>query len=420
MQELAKRLSEAFGVSGFEDEIRAVIRAEIAGLVDEVSVDTLGNLIAVRRGAGGGLPSKRVMLAAHMDQIGLMVTHVDEQGYLRFAPVGHLYPLACWGAQVRFADGTVGTIGLDGRKSPAKELPELRDMYVDVGATGRDQVRQKVGDVAGFWPGFTSQGNAWFSPNLDDRAGCIVLVQLLRELQGAEIAHDVYAVFTTQEEVGTRGARTSAYAIEPDLAIALDVTLTGDAPYATPAMEVFMGRGVAIKVKDSGMISHPVSARGADGCDDRRLRDAGLARGGAGHVFVHPQPPCPHPLADRGSARCAGCGPAVDRFSERADRTLIEPRGRGDAGTRGRGDAGTRGRGDAEKSDNLRALCVSVVFYSSSQPAKTSDTRRHAATPASRAICAGVRAWVSASSRRVAPAAASQCFSESVVVSLAS
>ena len=158
MQEMAKRLSEAFGVSGFEDEIRAVIRTEIAGLVDQVSVDTLGNLIAVRRGTGGGSSVKRVMLAAHMDQIGLMVTHVDEKGYLRFAPVGYLYPLACWGAQVRFADGTVGSIGLDGRKSPTKELPELRDMYVDVGATGRDQVRQKVGDVAGFWPGLHQPG----------------------------------------------------------------------------------------------------------------------------------------------------------------------------------------------------------------------------------------------------------------------
>lgn len=264
MQELAKRLAEAFGVSGFEEEIRAVIHDEIAGLVDEVSVDALGNLIAVRRGTGGkpagdikSPTGKRVMLAAHMDQIGLMVTHVDEKGFLRFAPVGFLYALACWGSQVRFADGTVGTIGLDGRKNPRSEMPELRDMYVDVGATGRDGVRQKVGDVAAFWPGFTSQGNAWFSPNLDDRAGCVVLVQLLRALQGAEIAHDIYAVFTTQEEVGTRGAGTSAYAIEPDLAIALDVTMTGDAPYATPALEVYMGRGVAIKVQDSGMISHP-------------------------------------------------------------------------------------------------------------------------------------------------------------------
>jgi tetrahedral aminopeptidase len=265
MQELAKRLSDAFGVSGFEDEIRSAIRDEIAGLVDEVSVDTLGNLTAFRRGTGGGKPSddiksregKRVMIAAHMDQIGVMVTHVDEKGYLRFAPIGYLYALACWGGQVRFADGTIGSIGLDGRKDPGREVPELRDMYVDVGATGREQVRQTVGDVAGFWPGFKSQGTAWFSPNLDDRAGCIVLAQLLHELKDAAIAHDLYAVFTTQEEVGTRGARTSAYAIDPDLAIALDVTMTGDGPYPTPAMDVYMGRGVAIKIQDSGMISHP-------------------------------------------------------------------------------------------------------------------------------------------------------------------
>lgn len=252
MQDLAKRLTEAFGVSGFEDQIRAVIREEIAGLVDEVTVDALGNLVAFRRGGGG----KRVMLAAHMDQIGLMITHVDEKGFMRFTPIGYLYPLACWGGQVRFADGTVGSIGLDGRRDPTKELPELRDMFVDVGATSRSQVKQRVGDVAAFWPGFVAQGDIWFSPNLDDRAGCVVLVQLLRDLKDVAISHDLYAVFTTQEEVGPRGARTSAYAIDPEIAIALDVTDTGDVPYATPAMEVTLGRGVAIKIQDSGMISH--------------------------------------------------------------------------------------------------------------------------------------------------------------------
>lgn len=253
MQDLAKRLTEAFGVSGFEDQIRSVIREEIAGLVDEVTVDALGNLVAFRRGTGGG---KRVMLAAHMDQIGLMITHVDEKGFMRFTPIGYLYPLACWGGQVRFADGTVGSIGLDGRRDPTKELPELRDMFVDVGATSRSQVKQRVGDVAAFWPGFVAQGDIWFSPNLDDRAGCVVLVQLLRDLKDVAISHDLYAVFTTQEEVGPRGARTSAYAIDPEIAIALDVTDTGDVPYATPAMEVTLGRGVAIKIQDSGMISH--------------------------------------------------------------------------------------------------------------------------------------------------------------------
>jgi len=252
MLELAKRLTEAFGVSGFEEEIRAAIRDEIAGAVDDVKVDVLGNLVAFRRGTGGG---KRVMLAAHMDQIGLMVTHIDAKGFMRFAPVGGIFPLTCWGKQVRFTDGTVGTVGLDGR-AKRSEAPALKDMFIDVGATSRAEVKQKVGDVATFIYPFVAQGNAWFASNHDDRIGCIVLAQLLRELKGAAVAHDLYAVFTTQEEVGLRGATTSAYAIEPEIGIALDVTLTGDLPYATPAMEVAMGKGVAIKVQDGGMISH--------------------------------------------------------------------------------------------------------------------------------------------------------------------
>lgn len=258
MIELARKLTEAFGVSGYEEEVRSVIREQITDAVDEVQVDVMGNLIAYRRGSGGeAAPGKRVMLAAHMDQIGLMVTHIDEKGYLRFAPVGGIIPLSCWGSQVRFADGTVGTVGLDGRVNRNDKVPALSDMYIDVGATSRAEVKQKVGDVAIFWYPFAAQANAWFAPSMDDRIGCVVLAQLLRELRGVEIVHDLYVVFTTQEEVGLRGATTSAYTINPDVAIAVDVTMTGDGPYATPAMEVYMGRGVAIKVKDSGMISHP-------------------------------------------------------------------------------------------------------------------------------------------------------------------
>ena len=264
MLELTKRLTEAFGVSGYEDEIRSVIREEITGLVDEVRVDALGNLVALRRGGASprrragvaGQPGKRVMLAAHMDQIGLMVTHIDEKGCLRFAPVGGVLGLACWGSQVRFADGTVGTIGLDGGLNARDKMPILSSMYIDVGATERADVALHVGDVAAFWHAFAGQGNTWFAPSMDDRIGCAVLVQLLRELAGREIAHDVYAVFTTQEEVGTRGATTSAYTIDPDVAIALDVTPTGDAPHTNPALEVYLGRGVALKIMDKGMISH--------------------------------------------------------------------------------------------------------------------------------------------------------------------
>jgi tetrahedral aminopeptidase len=252
MQELMQRLAAAFGVSGFEEEIRDVIRGELEGVVDELRTDVLGNLIAVRKGTGRG---KRVMLAAHMDQIGLMVTHVDEKGFLRFTNVGYIPALASWGGQVRFADGTVGTVGLDGKVNSRNTLPELGDMYIDTGASGKEAVRQKVGDVAVFWPNFTAQGDAWFSPNLDDRAGCLVLLQFLKESQGHPMPHDIHAVFTTQEEVGLRGAGTSAFAVDPEIAIALDVTGTGDTPYAR-TMAVSLGKGVAIKVQDGGMIGH--------------------------------------------------------------------------------------------------------------------------------------------------------------------
>jgi tetrahedral aminopeptidase len=252
MLELTQRLSEAFGPSGFEEEIRAAIREEVAGLVDDVRVDALGNLVTLRRGTGGG---KKVMLTGHMDEIGLMVTYIEEKGYLRFAAIGGLYDAVCLGQQVRFADGTVGTIGLDGKVNVRHDSLHIRDMFVDVGATSRAEVKQKVGDVAVFRQRFAAQGNAWFSPNLDDRIGCVVLIGLLRQLKGKEIAHDLYGVFTTQEEVGPRGATTSAYAVDPDVAIALDVTLTGDTPHATP-MEVSLGKGTAVKVQDSGMISH--------------------------------------------------------------------------------------------------------------------------------------------------------------------
>ncbi len=265
MQDLIKRFAETFGVSGYEEEIRAAIHAEIAGLVDEVRVDALGNLVALRRGsvgsgeAGGhsGL-RKRVMLAAHMDQIGVMVTHIEEKGFLRFAPVGTLFPLSCWGSQVRFADGTVGTIGLDGRQDPQAKAPALADMYLDVGATSKAEVRQRVGDIAAFMRPFAEQGNAWFAPNMDDRIGCAMLAQLLRDLKGRDVAHDLYAVFTAQEEVGTRGAGASAFAVQPDIAIAIDVTPTNDTPHARGLIAtVSLGAGPAIKVKDAGMIGHP-------------------------------------------------------------------------------------------------------------------------------------------------------------------
>ncbi len=252
MKELIKKLTETYGPSGHEERIREVIRAEIEGLADEVRVDALGNLIALKRGKGQGI---KVMLAAHMDEIGIIVTHVDEKGFLRFAPVGGVRPLTLLGGRAVFADGTVGTFGMEKREpEEAKKIPTFDKLYLDVGARDKESVPVKVGDVACFQRPFVAQGDRLIAKAFDDRIGCAVLIQVMRELK--ETPHDVYFVFSVQEEVGLRGATTSTYGIQPDLGISVDVTRTGDTPEAHP-MAVSLGAGPAIKVKDGRMLAHP-------------------------------------------------------------------------------------------------------------------------------------------------------------------
>ena len=252
MKELIKKLTETYGPSGREENIREVIRAEIEGLADEVRVDALGNLIALKRGKGQGI---KVMLAAHMDEIGIIVTHVDEKGFLRFAPVGGVRPLTLLGGRAVFADGTVGTFGMEKREpEEAKKIPTFDKLYLDVGAKDKESVPVKVGDVACFQRPFVAQGDRLIAKAFDDRIGCAVLIQVMRDLK--ETPHDVYFVFSVQEEVGLRGATTSTYGIQPDLGISVDVTRTGDTPEAHP-MAVSLGAGPAIKVKDGRMLAHP-------------------------------------------------------------------------------------------------------------------------------------------------------------------
>ena len=253
MKELIKTLTEIYGPSGHEERIREVIKGEIAGMADEVRVDTLGNLIALKHGGGDGV---KVMLAAHMDEIGVIVTHVDEKGFLRFAPIGGVIPHTLLGARVVFANGVVGTFGIEGRPFPNREKPpKIKEMYLDVGAADKESVPVQVGDAAGFQREFADLGGRLMAKAFDDRIGCAILIQALRELEGTP--HEVYAVFTVQEEVGVRGAITSAYGVAPDLAIAVDITATGDTPEAHP-MAVALGKGPAIKVKDRGMLAHPL------------------------------------------------------------------------------------------------------------------------------------------------------------------
>ena len=247
--ELIKKLVEAYGPSGFEDGMRELIRPEVEPYVDEIRVDALGNLIALKKGSGDGL---EVMVAAHMDEIGVMVTHITEEGFLRFTNIGGVFPPTLMGNRVQFANGTIGVIYSERLESREKVHP-LDKHYIDVGASSRDDCPVSVGDAAGFARSFIAQGNFLSAKSMDDRIGCAVAIEGLRRLENTP--HDVYFVFSTQEEVGTRGAQAAANAIEPDVGIALDVTLTGDTPEG-PHMAVELGKGPAIKVKDRGMIAH--------------------------------------------------------------------------------------------------------------------------------------------------------------------
>jgi endoglucanase len=252
VNELIRKLVEAWGPSGYEHQVRALIRAEVEGLADEVTQDALGNLIC-RIGVSGG---KKVMVAAHMDEIGVMATFREPQsGYLRFAPLGYLLHTGLVGSRVRFEDGTVGVIGVhDSFGAKRTEVPELDDFFIDV-STGNGVSTVREGSPAAFWREFEVRGSRLIGKSMDDRIGCVVAIEALRRLKG-NTPHDVYFVFTVQEEVGLRGARPAAYHIEPDVAIALDVTHSGDQP-KNAKMAVRLGEGTAIKIGDSGLVVPP-------------------------------------------------------------------------------------------------------------------------------------------------------------------
>lgn len=249
MNDLIKKLVEAYGPSGFEDQMRDLIRPEIEPYADELRVDAMGNLIAFKKGSGDGL---KVMIAAHMDEIGVMISHITKEGFLRFANIGGVFAHTLLGNRVQFADGTVGIIFCDRLEDRSKVHP-LNKHYIDIGAKSKETCHLNVGDAAGFKRDFLAQGDFLTAKSMDDRIGCVVAIEAMKRLETSP--HDLYFVFSVQEEVGTRGAQAAANGIQPDIGIALDVTLTGDMPEANP-MSVRLGDGPAIKVKDSGMISH--------------------------------------------------------------------------------------------------------------------------------------------------------------------
>ncbi|MEC9488752.1 MAG: M42 family metallopeptidase [Halanaerobium sp.] len=256
MKELIKKLTESYGPSGHEEKVRELIREEVSPYADEVRVDQLGNLHAYKKGDGTG---KKIMLSAHMDEIGLIITHIDKKGFLRFASVGGVSPYLLCGCRVRFADGLTGVIWRE--KLEDLEDLDFAKLFIDIGAKDREEAEKlvRIGDVACYQQYFEDNGRLYVAKSLDDRIGCAILIETLKNI--AACPNDLYFIFSVQEEVGSRGAKTSAYQIDPDIGIAVDVTTTGDTPEA-PTMAVSLGKGPAIKVKDNSMISHPAIKEG--------------------------------------------------------------------------------------------------------------------------------------------------------------
>lgn len=255
MKSLIQKLVEIPSPSGYEAQIRSAIREEVEPLADEILTDNLGNLI-VRKGPSepGGLT---IMLAAHMDEIGLIATHIDENGFVRFLTIGGVRPHTCVGGRVRFLNGAFGTINVERLDEPNK-MPAFEQMFIDLGASSRAECPVRVGDVAVFEHPFTDLGKRLIAKAMDDRISVAILVETLRRLSSPafQTPHQLVFVFSVQEEVGVRGATTAAFGINPDLGLAVDVTGSGDTPKGL-RMEVGLGKGPAIKVRDAGMLADP-------------------------------------------------------------------------------------------------------------------------------------------------------------------
>lgn len=252
MKDLIKQLVEAWGPPGYEHHVRALIREAAAPYADVITTDPLGNLIC-RVGDGGS----RIMVAAHMDEIGMMATFAEPTtGYLRFVPLGGLLPTTLVGGRVRFEDGTTGVIAVNSQfGANRRSVPgELDQYYIDV-TTSDGQPSVQPGSPAAFWREYEERGGRLIAKSMDDRIGCAVALEALRRLD-RQTANTVYFVFTVQEEVGLRGAGTAAYGVAPDLAIALDVTATGDESKGE-RMAVKLGDGAAIKLMDAGHVVPP-------------------------------------------------------------------------------------------------------------------------------------------------------------------
>ncbi|MBM7582275.1 endoglucanase [Caldicoprobacter guelmensis] len=254
MAELLKMLTEVGGVSGDEGRVRQIIKQEISSFVDDIYTDKIGNLIAYKKGTKGG---RKVMLCAHMDEVGFIITGIGEDGMLKFKTVGGIDPRVLVSKKVLI--GEKGYPGVLGIKAIHLQEPEerqhavkVKQMYIDIGATSKEDASQTVkpGDYAVFDSRYVEFGdNKVKAKALDDRAGCAVLIEVMKQKERYDF--DLYACFSVQEEVGLRGAEVLGYSINPDIAIVVEATTCSDVPGVDEHLHTtLMGKGPAITIMD--------------------------------------------------------------------------------------------------------------------------------------------------------------------------
>lgn len=264
MKDLLKKLADAPGVSGFEDEVRDIMINELKDSVDKIEIDQLGNLIATRNGKPDG---KKIMLAAHMDEIGLMIRYIDKNGFIKFSKIGGINDQMLLNQEVSIHTSNGIVIGVIGSKPPhrmkeaeRKKVIDYENMFIDIGVSDKEEAEKlvKLGDPITIKQEFTELGKLYKGKALDNRIGCAVLVEVMKK---AESDATIYGVGTVQEEVGLKGAKTAAFKLNPDMALALDVTIAGDHPGIkeedAPAKT---GKGPGIILTDAsgrGLITHP-------------------------------------------------------------------------------------------------------------------------------------------------------------------
>lgn len=259
MVELLKRLTEANGVSGNENEVREIIRDEISSFVDKIYIDGIGNLIAYKKGKAE--EAKKIMLCAHMDEVGFIITSIGDNGMLKFKAVGGIDPRVLVSKRVLIGkDRIPGVLGIKAihLQEPSERVNAVKidQMYIDIGVKSKEEAEKlvKLGDYAIFDSELIEFGNKKIKAKaLDDRVGCLAIMEALKE----EYEHDVYACFTVQEEIGLRGAGVAAYHVDPEIAMVVEGTTCSDVAGVDEHMySTIMGDGPAITIMDGSSISN--------------------------------------------------------------------------------------------------------------------------------------------------------------------